>query len=129
MLKEDLIVRKSFAIAHNNGCIWIENLDSLYNFTDVVESKFLDDMKIIKKPSSPSAIAINLNQTQITKVIGRLIIENLIDASFIGSVRKVSFVGIDRKSLKIIKKIFCNYKVKFEYSFFDDFAKAKDWLI
>lgn len=61
MLKEDLIVRKSFAIAHNNGYIWIENLDSLYDFTDVVESKFLHDMKIIKKPSSPSAIAINLN--------------------------------------------------------------------
>lgn len=129
MLKEDLIVRKSFAIAHNNGCIWIENLDSLYDFSDVVESKFLDDMKIIKKPSSPSSIAINLNQTQITKDIGSLIVENLIDASFTGSIRKVSFVGIDRKSLKIMKKIFCNYNVKFEYNFFNDFVKAKDWLI
>jgi len=68
MKRENLIIRKSFAISHNNGDIWAENLDALYDFNDVVESKFLDDIKIIKRPSTPSIIAINLSETVITKI-------------------------------------------------------------
>lgn len=127
MKKDDLIVRKSFAISHNNGEMWAEELDSLYDFSDIVESKFKEDMKTIKKPSSPSFIAINLNQTMITEHLATLIIENLNDAG--SSVRKVSFVGLDKKGLKIMKNIIKNYNISFVYQFFDDFIKAKDWLI
>lgn len=127
MLKEDLIVRKSFSAPHNNGYIWAENLDSLYDFTDVVESKFLEDMITIKRPSSPSAIAFNLNQTTVTENIATLIVDNLINAG--NSVRRVCFVGLDKESLKIMKRVFKNYRVSFEFNFFDDFVKAKDWLI
>lgn len=127
MEKDHLIVRKSFAISHNNGEMWAEELDSLFNFSDIVESKFLEDMKTIRKPSSPSIIAINLNQTMITNHLATIIIENLIDAG--SSVKKVSFIGLDKKSLNIMKKVFKNYNPNFVYKYFDDFVEAKDWLI
>lgn len=127
MEKDDLIVRKSFAISHNNGEMWAEELDSLYNFSDVVETKFLEDMKMIKKPSSPSIIAINLNQTMITKRLATIIIENLIDAG--SSVTKVSLIGLDKEGINIMKKVFKTYNPNFAYKYFGDFVKAKDWLI
>lgn len=127
MKKEDLIVRKSFATTHNNGELWAENLDSLYDFSDIVESKFLEDIKVIKRPSTPSIIAINLNQTKVTKNLALIIIQGLIDAG--SSVRKVSFVGLDKEGLYIMKQVFKNYNINFVYQYFNDFVKAKDWLI
>lgn len=117
MRKEDLIVRKSFSASLNNGEIWAENLDSLYDFEDVVENKFLEDMKLIARPSSPSIIAINLNQTIITKHLSTLIIKNLIEAG--SSVRKVAFVGITREDLALVKGVMKNYNPTFVYQYFD----------
>jgi hypothetical protein len=127
MKKDDLIVRKSFVIPHNNGEMWAEELDSLYNFSDIIQSKFLEDMKSIRRPSSPSIIAINLNQTMITKHLATIIVQNLIDAG--SSVRKVAFVGLDKEGLCNMKQVFKNYNTNFTYQYFVDFARAKDWLI
>lgn len=127
MKKDDLIIRKSFTISHNNGEMWVENLDSLYNISDVAESKFLEDMKTIRRSSSPSIIAINLKQTMITKHLAATILENLIDAD--SSVIKVAFVGLDKEGLHIMKQVSKNYNINFSYRYFDDFVKAKDWLI
>ena len=127
MQKEDLIIRKSFSISHNNGVIWGENSDALYDFEEVVESKFSEDMKTIKKPSSPSAIAMNLNQTAITKRLAAMIIENLIEAGF--GVRKVAFVGLEKEHLHNMKQAIKNQSTGFVYRFFGNFVAAKDWLI
>ena len=84
-------------------------------------------MITIRRPSSPSAIAINLNQTMITKDLAALIVDNLIDAG--SSVMRVTFVGLDKEGLKNMKKLLRNSVAAFSYKFFDDFAKAKDWLV
>ncbi len=126
MKREDLIVRKSFSASHNNGELWAENLDALYDFEDVVEHKFLEDMKTVKRPSTPSIIAMNLNQTKITKHLATIIIEGLVDAG--SSVRKVAFVGLEKEYVQLMKQVIKTHNVCFVYHFFDDFMIAKDWL-
>lgn len=127
MNREDLIVRKSFAISHHNGFIWAENLDALYDFADIVESKFLNDMKQIKRPSTPSMIAINLNETTTKENLAETIVGGLVDAG--GSVRKVAFVGLRRKYISIMKQALNSHNAGFTFRFFDDFMEAKDWLV
>ena len=127
MKKEDLIIRKSIIASHNNGEIWGVNSDGLYDFEDVVESKFLEDMKAIRRPSTPSGIAINLNQTVVSKHLAVVFMENFVGAG--ASVRKVAFVGLDKDSLHNMKQVIKTYDIHFAYQFFDDFMIAKDWLL
>ena len=126
MQESDLIIRKSFSVSHNNGDMWAEDLDALYDFTEIVENKFMEDLKTIRRPSSPSVIAINLNQTVITQHLATVIFEGLISA---GNVRKVAFVGIDKEGLRIMKQTSKKYRTDFVYQYFNDFVIAKDWLI
>jgi hypothetical protein len=126
MEKSDLIIRKSFSAPHNNGEIWAENLDSLYDFSEIVEGKFMEDLKIIRRPSSPSAIAVNLNQTVVTQSLITVILEGLIS---VGKVRKVAFVGLNKESIHMIKRLSKQYKLDFGYQCFSDFVKAKNWII
>lgn len=61
--KENIIIRNSFKLPFSGSEIWGEELDGLNIYTDVVIGKFLKDIVTIRKPSSPSLIAIHLNET------------------------------------------------------------------
>lgn len=127
IFRENLIIRKSFKLAFAGGEIWCEELDSLSIHKDIVIEKFLQDMKIIQRPSSPAFIAVNLNETLVENDIAELIVNELSQVT--RHLCKVAFAGLDSQGKKLFRKALKNVPHTYEYQFLDDFEKAKEWLI
>lgn len=103
------------------------SLDGLNVYKDIARDKFLDDVKIIKRPSSPSLIAVHLYRTQLEDELANVIITKLHDAG--NSVRKVAFVGLTRKGIKLVRSIIKKINITFISNFFSDYEKAMLWLV
>lgn len=125
--KENLIIRESFKLAFYGSEIWGEELDGLNIYADVVIEKFLKDIEIIRKPSSPGLIAIHLNETLVEERLTNLIVTELVKAK--QSVYKVVFVGLNHIARKLMKSMLEKESVSFAYSFNNDYEKAKEWLV
>lgn len=85
--------KKSFAMYFGGGEIWFEHLDGMYSFTDEVIQKFIADTQSITKPSAPSLIAVNLDETVVDKKIIALITDTYIKNT--RYIHKVVFVGLN----------------------------------
>lgn len=59
------INKKSFSMFFGGGEIWFEHLDGLYGYTNLAIEKFEKDYQECKRPSFPSLIAINLDETEV----------------------------------------------------------------
>lgn len=121
--------KKSFAMYFGGGEIWFEHLDGMYSFTDEVMQKFIDDTSNITKPSAPSLIAVNLDETLVEEKI-----INLITDTYIKNTRyiyKVIFIGLNSHSKKLIKKAFKNREGEYQFAvnYENDYEKAKEWLV
>ena len=125
--KEKLIVRKSFKLAFRGGEIWCEELDSLYDYTDLLRKKFNEDMKEMCRPSNSAFIAVNLNQTFADENLCNYLADAF--AEIKRPLKRLAFAGISKKCRKWMGTAFNNHSIKFEYDFFEDFEKAKEWLI
>lgn len=115
--------KKSFSLFYNNGEIWCEHLDSLYDKRELVIDKFNQDIKTISKPSTSSFIALNLDETDVDKELLEYIICSL--NSIDKPLKKLAIVGLSFKMKKHLKGI----SSKCEIRCIDDFEKAKQWLI
>ncbi len=124
--RDRLIIRQSMNLPFNNTEIWGEELDALSVYTDVVKEKFLKDMEIIKKQSSPSLIAVHLNETLVDSELVELIVTELVKAG--KSVRKVVFVGLDKQTEKMFKAMIKKRNAEYSFYFIDDYEKGKQWL-
>ncbi len=126
--RDKLIVRESFAMYYGGGQIWFEQLDALSVHKDIVWDKFLKDLEVIRRPSAPAFLAVNLNETLVEKDIAELIAGGLQQIE--RRILKVAFVGLDRDGRKLMKNALLKDKeAKFVHHFFDDYEKAKEWLI
>ena len=123
-----MIIRKSFKLTFNNAELWSGDFDGFDECYDLFQKKFLEDIDVIKRPSSPSLILLNLYGTTVTYELGSFIIDNLISVQ--ANLQKVAFSGLNSKSKKNVKKYFKNVNsdLQFSYSYFDDLQKAKEWL-
>ncbi|WP_310604435.1 hypothetical protein [Anaerosporobacter sp.] len=119
------VMKQSFCIFFNNGEIWIEHLDGIYGYTNLALEKLELDFQQFKRPSMPSVMAVNLEETFITDTLIQSITEKLLYGS--KQFRKVVFIGVSRQKAKEIKKALG--KPNFLVSFINDFEKAKEWLI
>lgn len=120
------IKKKSFVLPFNNGEIWFEHLDGMYQYDKLVRNKLAEDCKEFLKPSMPSAIAVVLDETNVTCEIADDLISVLFDTDKV--IQRVCFIGTDKK----IKKMFAERLKKtnkFQYNFINDPEKAKEWLI
>ncbi len=115
--------KKSFSLYYNGGEIWAEGLDSLEDRKDLVIEKFKEDLKTISKPSTSSFIALNLDETVVTDDIIKLILDSFVNLG--KPLKKVAFVGLDSKYKRYIKK----QSLPFQAVCFDDYEKAKEWLV
>lgn len=100
--RDKLIIRRSFAMFFGEGEIWCEDLDALSVHTDLVKNKFLQDMKSVRRPSTPSVVAMNLNETLITSDLAVIFARTLQEAGY--AVTRVVYTGLDSKGKKLIKK-------------------------
>jgi len=73
--------KKSFSMYFGGGEIWLEHLDGIHDLTDLAIQKLEKDYLQFKKPSMPSLIAINIDETTITDDIINSIVEKLLDKS------------------------------------------------
>ncbi len=121
--------KKSFAMYFGGGEIWFEHLDGMYSFTDEVMQKFIEDTANITKPSAPSLIAVNLEETVVDKKIIALITDTYIKNT--RYIYKVVFVGLDNCSQKLMKKAFKRREREYQFAvnYINDFEKAKEWLV
>jgi hypothetical protein len=126
--KKDLIIRESFSMAFKGGEIWFEQLDALSDHIDIVMDKFRRNLTTIKRPSLTGFIAINVNETLINEQMAEEIIRGFIE---IPKIRKVVFIGVTKEIKKIIKQLLIldSTRVKFVYTFIEDYEKAKEWLV
>lgn len=121
--------KKSFAMYFGGGEIWFQHLDGMYSFTDEVMRKFIDDTLSITKPSAPSLIAVNLDETAVNEKIINLITDTYIKNTVY--IYKVVFVGLDSHSQKLMKKAFKKREDEYQFgvNYVNDYEKAKEWLV
>lgn len=118
--------KKSFELYFNGGSIWCEHLDSMGDMKEKVIEKFLSDKKSFCRPSMTSFIIVNLDQTDIDDDIISCIFDTFVNSQ--KRFMKIAFVGVkkigDRNYLRDISR-----KKGCPVEFFDDFEKAKWWVL
>lgn len=126
--QNNVIVRESFSMAYMGGEIWFCQLDALYDKKELVMEKFHRDLEAIKRPSATGLVGINMNQTEIDRDMAVEITRCFKDLK---KLRKVVFIGINRKIKNVIKtELQLNeQETGFVYTFIDDYEKAKLWLV
>lgn len=117
--------KKSFSLPYHGGEIWAEHLDALGNETQLMLQKFNEDMNEIKKPSTSSFIAVNLDETAVNEEILKYILEQF--AALETPLRKVVFVGLDLRMKRYIKHQ--SKSLPFLIGCINDYEKAKEWLV
>lgn len=117
--------KKSFSMFFNGGEIWFEHLDSLYDQTELIKQKFMQDLLEIQRPSTSSFIAVILDESNINGEILDLIINGFSNIN--KQLRKVVFIGLTIKMKRYVKKRSVN--TNFMIICMDDLEKAKEWLV
>ena len=120
------VKKKSFVLYFGGGEIWIEHLDAMYQYTDLVFEKLKNDSHIFLLPSKPSQICFVLDETLVTKDI----VEKIVGLLCEGQKRfmRVCFIGTDKKIQQMFRGALKG-KSSFKISFINDFEKAKEWLV
>lgn len=119
------VTKKSFSLFYNGGEIWCEHLDGIHGYTDIAVEKLNIDYEVLRKPSKPGFIAINVAETKCEEKLLDAVCEKLTSGE--KKIMRVVFVGVP-----IIKKSYIRNKLTdagFEFEFINDFEKAKHWLI
>lgn len=117
--------KKSFSMFFNGGEIWFEHLDGLYEHTNLALEKLENDYLQFKRPSLPSLIAFNIDDTLVSDELLNAIAEKLTNGT--KRFTRVTFVGADKTVKRKLKKLL--YGAGFALKFIDDFEKAKQWLV
>lgn len=118
--------KKSFELYFNGGSIWCEHLDGMGDLKEKVIEKFLEDKKSFCRPSMTSFLILNLDETEIDGDILSCIFDTFVNSQ--KRFMKIAFVGVgkigDRNYLRDISR-----KKGCPVEFFDDFEKAKWWVL
>lgn len=117
------LLKKSFSLYYNGGVIWIEHLDALHE--EDVLPKLMQDIREIRRPSTSSFVAVNLDETPVRIDTFAAVIHILNGLS--RPLQKVVFVGISSKLKRYVKKQ--RGSIRFAFSCIDDFEAAKEWLL
>ena len=117
--------KKSFSMFFGGGEIWFEHLDGIYEYTDLAIEKLEKDYQEFKRPSLPSLIAVNLDETKVSDRLVHAITEKLLHGE--KRFTRVVFVGVNRKEKRYIQNLLSG--ATFAYNFINDFEKAKEWLV
>ncbi|MGN0686542.1 MAG: hypothetical protein ACI4KA_00380 [Oscillospiraceae bacterium] len=119
------IQKKSFELFYNGGSIWCEHLDAMGCCADEVKDKFLNDYKTFSKPSMTSFMIINLDNTELFDDVISCITDTIIHSA--KRYVKIAFVGIKKSKRSAFRTI---QRLKgCAVNFFDDYEKAKQWIL
>lgn len=119
------VKKKSFSMFFGGGEIWFEHLDGIYDYTELALEKLEHDYLQFKRPSLPSLVAINLDETLINDALIQSLADKLLNKT--KRFTRVVFVGVDRKAKQKITEQISG--AGFAYAFINDFEQAKKWLV
>lgn len=119
------INKKSFSMFFGGGEIWFEHLDGMYQYTNLAIEKLESDYQQFKRPSMPSLIAINLDETFVDNGLICAIAGKLLNSD--KRFTRVVFVGVKKSVSRKIKNALG--EGNFALAFINDFEKAKEWLV
>lgn len=119
------IAKKSFSMFFGGGEIWFEHIDGLGKCTDIAAEKLVNDSKQFCRPSLPSLIAINVDETFVTDELVYLISDKLLRSG--KQFTRTAVVGADKYTRRRLEEALRG--APFALKFFGDFEKAKQWLI
>lgn len=71
--RDELLISKSMILPFNGNHIFYTSLDGLNVYQDIAKDKILEDMKTIKRPSSPSLVAVHLYGTLLEEELANII--------------------------------------------------------
>jgi hypothetical protein len=125
--KEEVSIRNSFSMWHRNGEIWVENLDGIYEFEEIVLETYRSHLTVLQSGNSPNCIAINLKNTLITDKIAETIVTGLNQAG--DRIHKVAFIGVAKELQPLMIYYLRKYRVFFACRFFHQFKTTKNWLM
>ena len=117
--------KKSFEIPYCGGNIWIEHLDGIYEYEELVLCKLESDINLFTKPSSTSYICFVFHETIITDCIIDMVRWAILESG--KRFTKIAFVGTDRKSKRKLGRIFKNKGLCFNFA--DGLEDAKQWFV
>ena len=124
-----IIVRESFTLYYAGSEIFSMELDGLKDNKDVLMDKFMRDVQFLHRPSSPSLTGIHLKDSKVTAEMLKMMLEKLNEPGM--HLKKAAVVGLNvfgrRMFSRHLKAI--TPPIHFVYSFFDDYEKAKEWLV
>lgn len=117
--------KKSFCMAFGGAEIWFEHLDGLFLHTSLAVEKLEHDYVEFKRPSMPSLLAINLEETNVNDKLIGAITEKLLHGE--KRFTRVIFVGVNGAVRRKIRKLL--KEAAFVFDFTNDFERAKEWLV
>ncbi len=123
------IIRESFAMPFGGGKIFFSELDGLGENKTLVMDKFERDMKTLKKPSATSLAGLHVKDTAIDREMAQSMLHGLNGEG--QHLKKVAVVGLafwNRLLWRRLKRAM-DPPARFVCGFFEDFEKAKIWLV
>lgn len=117
--------KESFPLPYHGGEIWFEHLDGMYGYEELVLRKLANDAPLFTRPSSPSFICFVFDETVVTDWILDAVTHSVLDCG--KRFLKIAFVGLDRKSIGVLRKALS--KKGFSMAFLRGLEDAKAWLL
>lgn len=117
----------SMKLAFHGGEIYFLHLDAFGNREDLVLARIAADAPTMLRPSYPAFVGVNVDETVLTLRMMEAIANVLADKRKV--FRKAAIVGCGRKHLREFEKALLYAGVTYPVAFFEDFEKAKEWLI
>lgn len=117
--------KKSFSMYFGGGEIWFEHLDSLQKRDDLALAKLEADSCLFLRPSLPSVIAVNLDETRVTAALISALQKYLMHAG--KHFTRVAVVGLGPVVRIRLRRALAG--ASFALGFTNDFEQAKEWLV
>jgi hypothetical protein len=123
------IVRESFAMPFGGGKIFFAELDGLGENKALVMDKFERDIKTLKKPSATSLAGLHLKDTTIDREMAQSMLRSLNGEG--QHMKKVAVVGLTLRNRLLWRRLkrAMDPPARYVCGFFEDFEKAKIWLV
>ena len=122
-------LRESFPLPYSGTTLWYSCLDSLKDDRELIREKILKEEKLICRPSNPALILYHLYDTMIDYELAEAIVNSILRSQ--RYIRKLAIIGLSKHGKVNIKKYLKKSGLRFNMvtEYFDDFEKAKEWLV
>lgn len=117
--------KRFFELYFRQGSIWCEHLDSMGAMEAEVLRKLTEDARAFGRPSAPSRMIVNLDETVITDAVVERLAGEILGCGkrFV----RIAFVGVGMRERRRLEALLQERAGLL--SFLKDYEKAKEWAV